>query len=150
LAIIDNISKDDKIIIFSQFKDVLYHYHVLLKNNGYDSIMVTGEDRAESNHKLQLFRHNNLFRILLTKLFKSSEGLNLKDANHVIILEFWWNPQKIIQAMGRIDRKNQEKNIFMYLLCYNKNGAMYAAELQVFDTMNKKNNRSKRDNAISN
>jgi superfamily II DNA or RNA helicase len=138
LDIIDSIAKGDKIIIFSQFKDVLYRYHDLLTNKGYNSIIVTGEDKARLSHKLRLFRYDNAFRILLTTLFKSSEGLNLQEANHVIILELWWNPQKVIQAMGRIDRKTQKKDIFMYLLCYNKNGAIYESESSVFDTMNKK------------
>ena len=139
LSILENISSNDKIIIFSQYKDVLYRYFNLLNEKGYKTVMVTGEDRdVDINKKLRLFKETAIYRVLLTTLFKSAEGLNLKEANHVIILEFWWNPQKINQAMGRVIRKNQEKDVFIYLLCYNKNGVIYKDEASFLKIMEKK------------
>jgi superfamily II DNA/RNA helicase len=110
----------------------------LLNEKNYQAVLVTGEDRVEQHNKLRLFKETGMYRVLLTTLFKSAEGLNLKEANHVIILEFWWNPQKIIQAMGRVTRKNQEKNVFIYLLCYNKDGAIYKDEAVFLKVMKTK------------
>jgi hypothetical protein len=76
-------------------------------------------------------KKDNSFKVLLTTIFKSAEGLNLKEANHVIILEFWWNPQKIFQAIGRIDRSIQKKDIFVYLLCYNENNEVCKYEKNI-------------------
>jgi hypothetical protein len=53
-------------------------------------------------------------------------------------LEFWWNPQKIFQAMSRVDRMNQRRDVFIYLLCYNDNGEMIDEERIYFETMNRK------------
>jgi superfamily II DNA or RNA helicase len=145
LTIIERLPQREKIIIFSQYKDVLFRYSQQLKSIGKESIIVTGQDRGNSvNEKISRFKTTNIFNILLTTLFKSAEGINLPEANHVIILEFWWNPQRIIQAMGRIDRHNQKKDIFVYLLCYNQNGNMYMTEGYFLKHMIKKINHSKK------
>ena len=143
--IIRNTLDNEKVIVFSRYKDVLYQYYVSLKNIGYNSIMVTGEDRngKDLNRKLNLFKMSGTYKVLLTTLFKSAEGINLPEANHVIILEFWWNPQRIFQAIGRIDRYNQKRNIFTYLLCYNKDGHLYGQDIAYFDKMREKKEQAK-------
>ena len=138
------IPKYQKVIIFSQFKNVLFQYNRLLKNIGYEPIMITGEDRASANTKYAQFKMIDSFNVLLTTLFKSSEGVNLSEANHVIILELWWNPQKIFQAMGRIDRHNQKKDIFIYLLCYNQNGNPYGIDSLILEKIDTKISESKK------
>jgi superfamily II DNA or RNA helicase len=137
--IVDKIPKNEKIIVFSQYVDVLNRYYKLFKDMGYDSLILTGKDRGVNvDRKLIQFNNIDSFKFLLTTIFKSSEGLNLEKANHVIILEFWWNPQKIIQAMGRIDRLNQTRNIFVYMLCYNEDGEIYKYEKLYLDAMTEK------------
>ncbi|GHV55280.1 hypothetical protein AGMMS49579_17730 [Spirochaetia bacterium] len=137
--IIDKIPKNEKIIIFSQSVEVLNRYYKLFKDMGYDSLILIGKDRdTDVDRKLTQFKNIDSFKFLLTTIFKSSEGLNLETANHVIMLEFWWNPQKIFQAMGRIDRLNQTRNIFVYMLCYNEDGEIYKYERRYYDTMVKK------------
>jgi hypothetical protein len=65
--------------------------------------------------------------------------MNLQIANYIIILEFWWNPQKLFQAMSRIDRRTQEKDIFIFLLCYNDYGEIIDEEEKYFQVMKNKN-----------
>jgi superfamily II DNA or RNA helicase len=145
--IVRNTLKDDKVIIFSQYKNVLYHYSELLnelgKVYGFESVIITGEDRTDFKWKLARFKSNPSVKIMLTTLFKSAEGINLPVANHVIILEFWWNPQRIFQAMGRIDRHDQKKDIYVYLLCYNKNGVLHSIDSAYLDKMNEKKDKAK-------
>jgi len=57
-------------------------------------------------------------RILLTTLKKANAGLNLQDANYAFILNLWWNPFVLIQAMARIIRKGQKNPVFCFLLGY--------------------------------
>jgi SNF2 family DNA or RNA helicase len=107
--------REEKCIVFSRFIDVLYSYKDVLAEMNIQSIMITGNDKGEKlNEKLDKFRCSSQCNVLLTTLQKSSEGLNLSFANHIIILELWWNPQKIFQAMSRIDRKDQKHNIFLF------------------------------------
>ncbi|GHV44394.1 hypothetical protein AGMMS49546_28300 [Spirochaetia bacterium] len=137
--IIENTGKNEKVIIFSSFIDVLNSYYLHFKERGINALAITGIDRSnELKRKLSQFKDNNTFRILLTTIFKSAEGLNLEAANHVIILEFWWNPQRLIQAMGRIDRVTQTRNIFIYLLCNNINGKIKEPEIQYYNAMKTK------------
>jgi len=136
--------QDDKVIIFSCFKRVLDHYSDELDKLGYETVIITGKDKPEkANSKLAFFKNSNKCNILLTTLFKSAEGINIPEANHVIILEFWWNPQRIFQAIGRIDRHNQKKDIFVYLMCYNMSG-LIQAESQMHETMKIKNDEAKK------
>jgi len=54
-----------------------------------------GEERGNKlTAKLNQFKYSEKSRVLLTTLQKPAQELNLDIASHVIILEFWWNPQK--------------------------------------------------------
>ena len=119
--ILKRMGSGEKAIIFSRFKDVLYSYDSICKKLKLPNIILTGKDKGKSqDESLHLFKTSDTIRVLLTTLQKSSEGFNFNYANHIIILEFWWNPQKIMQAMSRIDRLTQENNnIYIYLLGYN-------------------------------
>jgi superfamily II DNA or RNA helicase len=118
--ILQSMTKNEKAVIFSLYKDVINTYYDLCKINGFPAIIITGKDKGKSlQNKLSQFENSPHFRVLLTTLQKSSEGFNFDFANHVIILELWWNPQKIMQAMSRIDRISQTQDIFIYLLYYN-------------------------------
>lgn len=49
----------------------------------------------------------------------ASEGLNLQTANVIINIDVPWNPARLLQRFGRIDRFGQKKeNIFFYNLFY--------------------------------
>jgi superfamily II DNA or RNA helicase len=130
---------DEKIIIFSRYISVLDAYFYLCKEEGFQAVKITGNDKGKRlEEKLNMFEYSPDNRVLLTTLQKSSEGFNFQFATHVIILEFWWNPQKIIQAMSRIDRRTQKRNIFVYLLCYNYNKEIIEIEDIYLDKMLKK------------
>jgi len=43
-------------------------------------------------------------------------GLNIPGANRVILVDFSWNPQHEIQAIGRAYRLGQQKEVFVYHL----------------------------------
>ena len=49
----------------------------------------------------------------------AAEGLNLQTADWLINFDLGWNPMKVEQRIGRIDRIGQQhKNIFVLNLCY--------------------------------
>jgi non-specific serine/threonine protein kinase len=135
-----------KCILFSQFIDVLYAYEDIITNMGETPLVITGNDKGDRlQEKITVFEHSRRCNILLTTLQKSSEGLNLSFANHIIILEFWWNPHKIFQAMNRIDRKGQERDVFIYLLCYHNGRECINDEGIIYEAMERK---TKEANAV--
>lgn len=118
---------------------MVHEYFNICQANNFFAITITGEDKgAILDKKLAEFKHSKNCRILITTLQKTSEGFNFDFATHIIILEFWWNPQKILQAMGRTDRKSQNNDIYTYLLCYHQNNNIIKEENIVFKTMQKK------------
>ena len=50
-----------------------------------------------------------------------SEGQNLQDCNILINYDLSWNPVRIIQREGRIDRVTEFDDIYIYNLCQNTN-----------------------------
>ena len=43
-------------------------------------------------------------------------GLNLTAADYVFIMDPWWNPAVEAQAVNRVHRIGQDKNVFAYRL----------------------------------
>lgn len=141
--ILQSMLNNEKAVIFSLYIDVLNVYADICRNIGLPAMIITGNDKGEKlKQKLIEFKNSATIRVLLTTLQKSAEGFNFDYATHVIILEFWWNPQKILQAMSRIDRKKQKRNIFIYILCYNNEGTMIKQEKCFYDKMVKKLNKA--------
>ncbi len=118
-----------KILIFSAFSDTveyLYkHVSAFVKTRfGLDTAMVTGsvdgkttipKQRASMNEVLTLFspiakdKHllmpNNTSDItVLIATDCISEGQNLQDCDYCVNYDIHWNPVRIIQRFGRIDR----------------------------------------------
>jgi hypothetical protein len=50
--------------------------------------------------------------------------------------------------MGRIDRRTQKRDIFIYLLCYNKNGELYKPESHYYEIMKEKIKRARSFNRL--
>lgn len=120
-----------KIIIFSAFADTAsYLYNQIAENikanHGLNSALVTGDEvkstiktskkqKLDFNTILTLFSPVSKERDLVKPGFKDdidilfatdciSEGQNLQDCDYLINYDIHWNPVRIIQRFGRIDR----------------------------------------------
>jgi len=60
---------------------------------------------------LENFRSDPETRVLLVQILAGGTGLNLQDANHVIILSPQWNPMWEVQALGRCYRHGQTRPV---------------------------------------
>ena len=60
---------------------------------------------------LEEFRTAPETRVLLVQILAGGTGLNLQDANHVIILSPQWNPMWEVQALGRCYRHGQTRPV---------------------------------------
>lgn len=116
ISYISNMPKNEQIIIFSEYKAPLSFLEKELKEININAITLIGEESIE---KADDFTNpEKTIKVLLTTLKKAGTGLNLQSANHMIILDLWWNPAVIEQALHRIDRKGQKAssiNIFIPL-----------------------------------
>jgi len=112
-----------KIIIFSEYVDtVLYLKKALEKRLNNKMLVVAGDLSASKiakinkNFDASYPEQDNDFEILLTS-DKISEGFNLNRAGMVINYDIPWNPVRVIQRLGRINRIS--KKVFDKLFIVN-------------------------------
>lgn len=125
-----------KVMVFSAFSDTvnyLYQFlsHHLLQHHGIHTAMITGsQDGKTTVPKLktdlntvltcfsplskdkQLIMPNQPAQIdLLIATDCISEGQNLQDCDFMVNYDIHWNPVRIIQRFGRIDRIGSQNNV---------------------------------------
>ena len=52
--------------------------------------------------------------VILLSLNAASTGLNITEATHVMFLDQWWNPAVEDQAVDRVHRIGQKKEVHIY------------------------------------
>lgn len=114
--IIKNIPSSDKIIIFSYFTSFLIDLQTILPN----SLIYHGKLNTNSRQEtLSSFKTDPNKKILLINLRAGGCGLNLTEANHLILVEPYWNTSEEEQAINRIHRYGQAKTCYIYKLQIN-------------------------------
>mmetsp|Transcript_19582 Transcript_19582/g.54783 ORF Transcript_19582/g.54783 Transcript_19582/m.54783 type:complete len:1214 (+) Transcript_19582:82-3723(+) len=102
----------NKCIVFSQFGAMLELVEFRLKRAGLACVVLRGgmtmQARADS---LTAFNTDTSLRIILISLKAGGEGLNLQVANHVFLLDPWWNPACEMQAIQRAHRIGQTREV---------------------------------------
>ena len=141
-------AKNEKVIIFSYYKNPLrYLYKELQAYNPVIAIGKSAEDSddyedfdTEAKKEIEKFKDlNKKYNVLLGTIKMIGTGENLQVANNIIILDLWWNPMVIIQAMFRIKRKKQNKPVHIYFPIYtNEKCVAIDIEQNFLNTMKQK------------
>jgi len=63
---------------------------------------------------IRRFKEKDNCRFLIVSIRAGATGLNLANANNVIICDPWWNPSHEDQAIGRVHRMGQTKIVNVY------------------------------------
>lgn len=104
-----------KVIIFTEYKATARYIYSELKNSGFNSVYeIDGQTKGDRHELIQRFAPyyngttsgdvNDEIRILIATDVLA-EGLNLQDASCLINYELHWNPVRLMQRIGRIDRR---------------------------------------------
>lgn len=72
-------------------------------------------DQAEKTEAMELFRSEP--KACLVSTDSGGQGLNLQFADCVVNYDFPWNPMRIEQRIGRVDRVKQESKLVRILNC---------------------------------
>lgn len=127
-----NESDTDKILVFSQFTgffDLLEHF--LQRDMKVKFLRYTGAMDAQSRSDVinQFYREKDR-RVLLISTKAGNAGLTLTCANHVIIVDPFWNPYVEDQAQDRCYRISQTKEVHVKRLFIKNSVEDRIAELQ--------------------
>lgn len=116
-AIQNMFSKGDikKVIIFSFFKRTLKYLEKQLKDIGISVARVDGDvPFIEREQIIEKFAEPDGYQVLLSSEV-GGEGLDMQFCNCMINYDLPWNPMRIEQRIGRLDRYGQESpKVYIY------------------------------------
>ena len=108
------IDEGKKILLFSQFTEMLGLLERELAERGIRYVKLTGRTRKR-DEVIDAFQHGDV-PLFLISLKAGGTGLNLTAADTVIHYDPWWNPAVETQASDRAHRIGQTKPVFIYKL----------------------------------
>ena len=109
------ISEKHRILLFSQFVDMLDIVKAWLDKSGIKYEYLTGKTKDRQG-AVERFNNDPTIPIFLISLKAGGTGLNLTGADYVIHYDPWWNPAVEDQATDRAYRIGQTKKVFVYRL----------------------------------
>jgi SNF2 family DNA or RNA helicase len=101
-------------LIFSQFTGFLDVVRRRLDAEGVEYCYLDGTTRNRAT-VLKRFKEGNA-PVFLISLKAGGFGLNLTEADYCFLLDPWWNPATEAQAVDRIHRIGQSRNVMVYRL----------------------------------
>ena len=113
--------KGQKVLIFTEFRDTARYLERRIRETGIDSVEQVDSGRNVKNREEIIQRFAPFYNCfnsgkLLEKRLQDginilistdvlSEGLNLQDASLLINYDLHWNPVRLMQRIGRLDRR---------------------------------------------
>ena len=97
-----------KVIVFASFKPTLRYLQGHLRNEGVGTELLHGSVKRPRADILARFKDADDIRILLSSDV-GSEGLDLQFSSIVVNYDLPWNPMRLEQRIGRVDRLGQTR-----------------------------------------
>lgn len=109
------VAEDHKALVFSQWTSLLDRVEPHLRAAGIAFERLDGSTRDRAG-VVRRFQDQAGPPVLLMSLRAGGLGLNLTAADHVFLLDPWWNPAVEEQAADRAHRLGQERPVLVYRL----------------------------------
>ena len=107
----------DSLVVFSAYSVVLTKLHAFLKAQGCQVGIITGKtSRKHRERAICGFMERNI-KIFLLSTNAAAVGINLQAGAHIIFMEPSLNDSVKEQAIGRLQRIGQTKNVTVTTLC---------------------------------
>ncbi len=115
--IIDQTPKEDKVLIFSQWGASINLVSKYLASKRVTCLRYGGDlSLSEKTDIIKQFESQSEAKVLLITTTSGGVGLNLTCANHVIMMDSWWNYAVEEQAIDRVYRLGQYKDVYVHRL----------------------------------
>ncbi|MCA9513494.1 MAG: DEAD/DEAH box helicase, partial [Myxococcales bacterium] len=108
-------SEGHKGLVFSQWTGLLDLVEPHLRDAGLDFVRLDGSTR-DRGAVVDAFQADDGPPVMLLSLKAGGTGLNLTAADHVFLLDPWWNPAVEDQAADRAHRIGQDKPVLVHRL----------------------------------
>jgi SNF2 family DNA or RNA helicase len=122
----------NKVLLFSQFVEMLKLIENACKERGIKTHILTGETKGRQE-VVNAFQADPEQCVFLLSLRAAGTGLNLTNASYVILYDPWWNPAVEAQAIDRSHRIGQTRTVNAYRLI-----APGTVEEKIWDLQQKK------------
>ncbi len=109
------IAEGHKALVFSQWTSMLDLIEPHMKQRGIGFVRLDGSTRDRQS-VVQSFQADDGPPVFLISLKAGGTGLNLTAADHVFLVDPWWNPAVEDQAADRAHRIGQDKPVIVYRL----------------------------------
>lgn len=111
------IANNEKVVIFSEFKEPVYRLAELLKD--YNPLVNTGDiSDGEFSSNIDKFQNEDKYKVFLGTTAKCGTGITLTRASYMIFIDTPWTYGEYQQAQDRIHRIGTTKPVFYYnLIC---------------------------------
>lgn len=105
----------EPVVVFTEFRHSLEHLHQAVLPLRRVAVLHGGQIDAVRRRELQRFLHGDASVLITTDV--GGQGLNLQSrARWVVNLELPWNPARLEQRIGRVDRLGQTRRVHATLL----------------------------------
>jgi superfamily II DNA or RNA helicase len=109
---------EEKVILFTSFRGTAQYLTAQLKGAGMRSTLLLGNMRESKQDLINEFRDRPELRVLVSTEV-AAEGVDLQFSRLLINYDLPWNPMRVEQRIGRIDRLGQKaKVIYVWNLFY--------------------------------
>jgi superfamily II DNA or RNA helicase len=108
----------EKVVVFSTFRETLNYLCERLGEDGVTGIVLHGAVKPPKDEILDVFRDDPTIRVLLSSEV-GSEGIDLQFSRVLVNYDLPWNPMRVEQRIGRLDRLGQQaESILIWNLFY--------------------------------
>lgn len=104
--------QSEKCLIFSQWTSMLDIIDVHVGDAGFKTCRLDGTmSMLKRKEQVDEFRSNKQVTVFLLSMHAAGTGLNLTEANNVILADAWWNPSVEAQCCDRAHRIGQKREV---------------------------------------
>ena len=101
--------EEEKVVVFAYFRPTLDYLYERLAEDGVSSIVLKGGEGLDKQEVIRTFRKPEGPRVLLSSEV-GSEGIDLQFCHVLVNYDLPWNPMRVEQRIGRLDRIGQRSD----------------------------------------
>lgn len=105
----------EKILIFTEYRDTLEYIVGILRERGYNPLVIHGEMEMGARREAEEHFHSPAFNLMVAT-DAAGEGINLQFCHIMVNYDLPWNPNRIDQRIGRLHRYGQKRDVKVHNL----------------------------------